>query len=151
MSSNVTLIRIVLKAGQWRISTYASTYFTCPYGEKSCVGGYTTGSDSCGTGYYGPLCSVCSSGYYYSSSLHGCRNCTNDHGASLAIWIILFIAILLLLVIYLLGQGYKISYMQRYITMLLYGTQNPSSRGRKRPIEQRSVREPLQAYKQNLK
>ena len=92
--------QIVLKSGQWRISPYAATYFTCPYGEKSCIGGYSTSTGSCQTGYYGPLCSVCASGYYYSSSLNGCRNCTNDHGASLAIWILLFTSVLVLLAMY---------------------------------------------------
>ena len=64
--------------------------YHCPR-EESCIGGLDS---QCKTGYEGPLCAVCSSGYY--KNLHTCKQCPSKK------WIVgqlSFVAVVLLVII----------------------------------------------------
>lgn len=86
--------QIVLDDGYWRRYSTNEAILTCPRISTSCVGGAVTGSDTCYAGYEGPLCAVCSSGYYMSSN--ECKECTPRNEASVElILLVLFLASLL--------------------------------------------------------
>eukprot|EP01041_Mallomonas_annulata_P004483 gene4483-8920_t len=80
---------IVLNSGVWRISKEAFTAQTCPY-EPACMGKNLTGETSCSTGYTGPYCNLCITGYYKSTFNPGkCEFCRDSPSAtSLIIYII---------------------------------------------------------------
>jgi hypothetical protein len=66
---------ISLKSGYWRISNATDEIFACPLGPVSCLGGSQTNTESCGVGYSGPLCSLCSEGYFLQSITGECQVC----------------------------------------------------------------------------
>jgi predicted outer membrane repeat protein len=72
--------KISISPGYWRASEKSTTFLPCPFGTNGCVGGYdaTTSSKSagCADGYEGPLCGVCSHGYYLKSSKSECLPCS---------------------------------------------------------------------------
>ena len=68
---------IDLFPGYWRRSEFASTIFPCTYEENACRGGPGVGNELCKIGYEGPLCAVCSSGYYLTDTLE-CIACSGS-------------------------------------------------------------------------
>ena len=67
-----------LKKGHWRISGSASSISTCILPKAGCLGGWETGDASCAEGYEGPLCAVCSEGYFLSTSTYSCEACEDN-------------------------------------------------------------------------
>lgn len=67
-----------LKRGHWRISAGASSISACILPEAGCLGGWETGDASCAAGYEGPLCAVCSDGYFLSTSTYSCEACGDN-------------------------------------------------------------------------
>lgn len=66
---------IDLKAGYWRRHPQSHAILPCPGELNGCAGGTNTGDASCALGYEGPLCSVCSEGYFLSGRV--CQACSN--------------------------------------------------------------------------
>lgn len=66
---------IKLRAGWWREKNSTAFLFECPYGETACLGGEKVGAALCREGYEGPLCAVCSEGYYFQSVDSTCQSC----------------------------------------------------------------------------
>ena len=87
---------INVSSGWWRAGELSSTVFECPYGSNSCLGGEKTGDDSCEVGYEGPLCAVCSSGYYFQSVDSTCKECPNGPNVSLFSLIVIVVLGLLI-------------------------------------------------------
>lgn len=65
---------ITLHDKYWRLSNMTSTIHACPY-PKGCKGGYAANEASCEVGYEGPLCAVCSNGFYFETSTSSCEKC----------------------------------------------------------------------------
>jgi hypothetical protein len=63
--------------GYWRMNENTYLLQECPFGNAACAGGEEPGDGSCHPGYEGPLCSVCSDGYYFQGSLQQCTVCEN--------------------------------------------------------------------------
>jgi hypothetical protein len=89
--------QLILSPGYWRKLPDSTAVFECPMVLESCIGGNETGIFLCAAGYTGPLCSVCSPGYFQSE-----MTCLACSGESLFTPILL---IYFLLVIILLGIG----------------------------------------------
>ena len=70
---------LVMKPGVWRRLPHSEEIFKCPMGSKSCAGGEKTGDALCARGYEGPLCAVCSSGYYANSAGTSCEVCSGHN------------------------------------------------------------------------
>jgi predicted outer membrane repeat protein len=64
---------LVLDEKNWRANVMSANIYECA-DEMSCPGGQATGDESCGDGYEGVICSLCSEGYYNSN--FGCELCT---------------------------------------------------------------------------
>ena len=62
--------------GYWRRHDTSVAVLTCPDEASGCEGGIATGDGLCEEGYEGPLCAVCSDGYYFSSGV--CEMCGED-------------------------------------------------------------------------
>jgi hypothetical protein len=58
--------QIFLADGYWRRHTTSEAIIACLDELSGCGGGNSTGDASCLAGYEGPLCSLCSAGYYRS-------------------------------------------------------------------------------------
>lgn len=69
--------QIVLQSGYWRRYATTQAVMKCPSGSKSCLGGNITGNALCVLGYEGPLCNVCSDGYYKADSTT-CSECSGS-------------------------------------------------------------------------
>ena len=65
---------IILPQGYWRWSPDAASVIPCVL--NGCPGGNSTGPFNCKPGYYGPICQVCSPGYYFSSGSQSCQSCS---------------------------------------------------------------------------
>jgi hypothetical protein len=99
--------KISIAAGYWRLSAYSTTFLECPFGSHGCLGGVnryglttatattplvsslsTTATrasarsastvSTCALGYEGPLCGVCSTGYYLKASQNICVACKSE-------------------------------------------------------------------------
>ena len=64
---------LVLKAGMWRPDGKQYLVYECPIFE-ACAGGTNFGEDLCATGFMGPLCAHCDSGFYLAWT-GKCREC----------------------------------------------------------------------------
>ena len=71
---------IVIAQGYWRRHGYSSAVLACLLDPTSCMGGSTTGQASCALGYEGPLCAVCSTGYYLTNT--ACQPCQGSDALS---------------------------------------------------------------------
>lgn len=67
---------VILSPGTWRFGPGSYDIFHCPYSD-SCKGGNLTGNELCNVGYSGPMCGICSPGYYLSSGTT-CTLCTTS-------------------------------------------------------------------------
>ena len=57
-----------LNNGYWRRTEVSDAIFECPI-QDACLGGAQTGDVACETGYEGPMCAVCSEGYFMSEGV----------------------------------------------------------------------------------
>ena len=71
--------------------------FECPCGKSSCLGGEVTGDVSCMAGYEGPLCAVCSKGFYFQSVDNTCQICPESQFNVFSVVLIVVSIVLLLL------------------------------------------------------
>lgn len=86
---------IELEQGYWRWDANTQAVLTCRYASSSCVGGLGTGDGVCATGYEGPLCAVCSQGYFQVDG--GCEICSSSNqitGGVVLLIVLLFMALL---------------------------------------------------------
>jgi hypothetical protein len=60
---------ISVSSGYWRWDADSSKVYACPY-SSNCDGGENGGDGSCEEGAQGPLCAVCSNGYYFSEAYY---------------------------------------------------------------------------------
>lgn len=67
--------QIILERGYWRRFTTSQEIIKCPH-YRGCIGGNLTGDYCCEIGYEGPLCSVCSAGYFPVES--ACVPCKDE-------------------------------------------------------------------------
>jgi uncharacterized membrane protein YidH (DUF202 family) len=86
---------IVLQQRHWRRHAYSEAILPCLDDVDGCAGGNTAGDASCREGYEGPLCSVCTDGYYLNDAQ--CQSCTNSD--SLAPASMLYVAIAAVVVV----------------------------------------------------
>lgn len=56
---------------RWNSGEFSGYVLPCPGGPEACPGAQAT---QCGLGYEGPMCGVCSSGYYAQGS--SCQTCS---------------------------------------------------------------------------
>lgn len=91
---------IKVKRGFWRISENSSAILQCLLIEKGCLGGWETGDESCAEGFEGPLCSVCSDGYYLSSVTFSCELCGNAYVSPIGVVSLIFLSIAFFIVIW---------------------------------------------------
>lgn len=68
--------QIFVSSGYWRRYPYTTAVMKCRY-ARSCIGGNGTGDSLCAQGYEGPLCSVCSAGYFGVDDV--CIRCSSSH------------------------------------------------------------------------
>jgi hypothetical protein len=66
--------QVELISGYWRRYDYTSAILKCPGGSRSCQASNFTGDRICALGYEGPLCAVCSDGYYRYNAVQ-CNEC----------------------------------------------------------------------------
>lgn len=69
--------QIFVQPGYWRRYSTTQAVLECPGAETSCPGGNVTGDALCAAGYEGPLCDVCSNGYYRYNSVQ-CNACSGE-------------------------------------------------------------------------
>ncbi len=92
---------IVLKQGYWRRYDTSSAVQACLLDPISCTGGDSVGQMSCANGYDGPLCAVCSAGFYENNNQ--CIECTGSAQvtpAMIALIVIVFVAAIFALLLY---------------------------------------------------
>ena len=65
--------------GFWRVSDLAHTLIACPYGAAACRPGTTVGDNSCGVGFEGALCGVCSADYFFDADTLLCQSCAGQN------------------------------------------------------------------------
>jgi len=70
----VYLESIYLDRDWYRTDNLSSIVEKCPF-QNSCRGGNMSGENICMAGTEGPLCAVCSSGYYYAIASNSCLSC----------------------------------------------------------------------------
>jgi hypothetical protein len=90
----------------WAPSPLSTVFLDCPY-PAGCAGGGnvtalqksgTAGATSrCATGYGGPLCGVCSKGYFLNRSTKECTSCAGNNGPGQLVALILVPLLLLAL------------------------------------------------------
>jgi membrane protein DedA with SNARE-associated domain len=90
--------QIALNSGTWRWQAEATTVFSCPY-SGACLGGTATGDATCALGNYGPLCGLCSSGYFLSVFGSGCVSCQGSMSSSIAVTVVLVLLLAVVIVI----------------------------------------------------
>lgn len=109
-----------LKKGHWRISAAASTISACILPREGCQGGWETGDASCSEGYEGPLCAVCSDGYFLSTSSYSCEACeSNQSGVNPATVAILSAFLLFILFLVYCMRANDLSSVDEVITHVL--------------------------------
>ena len=100
-----------VSAGYWRPHRLSTVFLPCPY-PSGCLGGVaiittaagaasnttttTTNATAtgCAPGYNGPLCGVCSAGYFLDATLRECRSCAGQGAGQLATLIIVPIVLI---------------------------------------------------------
>ena len=95
--------------GFWRLSPLSTTMMKCPF-PKAC-GGKKNGrrlqaadtavddnGDLCAEGYGGPLCGVCSAGYYLSTAAKACASCAGQ--GTLQLVTLVVVPLVLLIIMY---------------------------------------------------
>jgi len=92
---------IYANPGYWRVSNLSDSLIECPFGDTACLGGYDSGTDSCQTGYEGPMCGVCSDNYFYDGTNEICDSCEGQDMALFVVCVIPMVAILIFIVFYL--------------------------------------------------
>jgi hypothetical protein len=83
---------LILFPGYWRQSATTGSVKQCqePGARERCIGGAPTGDASCKSGSQGPLCGVCSDGYY--DDFNGdCFECDNSGAGSSGGVIVIFV------------------------------------------------------------
>jgi hypothetical protein len=89
---------IKLRAGWWREKNSTALLFACPYGETACLGGEKVSDALCKEGYEGPLCAVCSEGYYFQSVDSTCQSCPRSQALNVfSIVLIIVLGVTLIL------------------------------------------------------
>lgn len=86
--------QLVLDEMYWRRAASSNTVLYCNIGSVSCKGGNHTGNSLCEVGFEGPLCSICSDGYYEDGNQ--CLTCQGTQSFTPAV--IIYIIILVLFV-----------------------------------------------------
>jgi hypothetical protein len=89
---------IKLKRGWWRVTNSTALIFECPYGKEACLGGEAAGNNLCRGGYEGPLCAVCSTGYYFQSVDSTCRSCPKSQALNVFTIVVLIVLGLVILI-----------------------------------------------------
>lgn len=79
------------------VSSYSKASTPTTPGTVDTIGDSPEG---CARGYEGPLCAVCSKGYYFSSTTSTCVTCEDDGQGQLAIMILVPLILLLLVVFF---------------------------------------------------
>ena len=96
---------ISVSPGYWRPSVYSKVFLKCPF-PTGCIGGNGSRMDSntitnqrvamrhltdvgrdnaeCAEGYEGPLCGVCSSGYFLNVGMKECQTCRENGPSQIA-------------------------------------------------------------------
>ncbi|CAM9625594.1 unnamed protein product, partial [Ectocarpus fasciculatus] len=100
---------ISVPPGYWRPDLYSSSVYECPYKEEACLGGPRASNDTCGVGYEGPLCAVCSDEYYFASGDNSCRACSASGLNTVGIAIIAVLALVLFIPLCYLGIQWAFS------------------------------------------
>ena len=85
---------VSLESGYWRSARFAESIFDCPGGSAACIGGTVTGKSLCAVGYKGPLCAVCSSGYFSGTLTYSCTKCGQGKYSIVAVILIVLIILL---------------------------------------------------------
>ena len=70
-----TVKDLEIEEGFWRVDSSSINIFECH--NDACMGGLTGSEDYCDTGYEGPYCSVCSSGYSQGLG-SSCQECSDS-------------------------------------------------------------------------
>lgn len=79
-----TLAYLQVEHGWFRFTANSTSVYECPH-HKNCKGGNSTvNADQCHKGSEGPLCALCSVGYYLNSFRHRCVECNATSSSTLA-------------------------------------------------------------------
>ncbi|RYH21675.1 hypothetical protein EON65_20285 [archaeon] len=78
--------QLVIDLGYWRRYDNNEAVLQCPVVD-GCIGGSATGNALCAVGYEGPLCSVCSDGYFFKDGL--CQSCDSTNEMSITVIVII--------------------------------------------------------------
>mmetsp|Transcript_57436 Transcript_57436/g.113194 ORF Transcript_57436/g.113194 Transcript_57436/m.113194 type:complete len:737 (-) Transcript_57436:21-2231(-) len=97
----------------WRISAMAVILHSCPF-PGACTGGTVFVEGYCDIGFEGPLCAVCSEGFYFNSDVQGCDECGDgvgptNLGSGTSVVLILFLIVCLFALVFVWWScgGYK--------------------------------------------
>ena len=86
-----------LEDGYWRQTPLTKAVVPCPTGSTNCLRGAATGDAACKEGSEGPLCGVCSHGYFL---LEGeCAVCASASSALNETTVVLIVAILVVVIL----------------------------------------------------
>ena len=88
-----------LKSGWWREKKSTNLIYECPFGNVACEGGEQVADESCKIGYEGPLCAVCSTGYYFQSVDNTCQLCPKNQINLFSIILVILIGIIFIVII----------------------------------------------------
>ena len=85
---------LTVNRGRWRSAAQPYELYECPITE-ACLGGSGHDAALCSTGFVGPLCSHCASGYFLSWSGKTCENCgkAKNHGPTIGVAVVLGVII----------------------------------------------------------
>ena len=121
---------INVSPGYWRPSVYSKIFLPCPF-PGGCIGGNGSNSnnnnittreligmrrlmaidedddDGCAEGYEGPLCGVCSSGYYLNLGLRECQPCRGNGPGQITTLVLIPSFMILVAGLMILGRNHK--------------------------------------------
>ena len=80
------------KENYWRTHSTSTLMEECPM-EDACVGGNGTWNSLCNEGYKDPLCSVCSSDYFFSKASNSCLECSQSSFTSFSFILLSFLSV----------------------------------------------------------
>jgi len=98
--------RLVVQEGWWRTGLLSDKIWQCPV-TKNCLRGTESEPSRCHTGSTGPLCGVCSDGYYNSGG-HECKPC--GEGVSNIFFFVVGSFCIFLLVVTIAWKGHRYAY-----------------------------------------
>ena len=89
---HISSVRVM--PGYWRPSNDSLDIRVCPLGPTACLGGASISGMTCGPSYEGPMCSLCSDGYFNNGGI--CEECSGPSIGSFALLIALVTSILVI-------------------------------------------------------